>query len=127
MLNYLAIATGGALGAVLRSFVYGRFAASGNAQFFALPTLVVNILGSVLIGIGWYCLVEKAMLPPVWKSLAITGFLGALTTFSTFSMDAFRLIQSDQLLAALSYLLVSVVTGLVGTWAGYQGIKWLLF
>ncbi len=74
MINYLAVAMGGALGALLRSFIYGRFAVSGNSHLYPLPTLTVNVLGSVLIGIGWYCLVEKAMLPPVWKNLAITGF-----------------------------------------------------
>ncbi len=126
MLNYLAIAIGGALGALLRSVVYTHFAESGDAHLFPLPTLTVNILGSVLIGIGWYCLVEKAMLPPIWKNLAITGFLGALTTFSTFSLDTFRLIQSDQLMAAMFYILASVLVCLLGTWGGYQAIKWVL-
>ena len=126
MINYLVIAAGGALGALLRSFVYQLFAASRNAHLFPLPTLTVNITGSVLIGIGWYCLVEKAMLPPVWKNFAITGMLGALTTFSTFSLDAFRLIQNDQPLQALAYILTSVLVCLAGTWAGYQGIRLLI-
>ncbi|WP_263079401.1 fluoride efflux transporter CrcB [Endozoicomonas sp. Mp262] len=126
MINYLAVAMGGALGALLRSFIYGRFAVSGNSHLYPLPTLTVNVLGSVLIGIGWYCLVEKAMLPPVWKNLAITGFLGALTTFSTFSLDSFRLIQSNHLPEAVVYIVISVIICLVGTWAGYQGVRWLL-
>ena len=126
MLNYIAVASGGALGALLRSFVYGRFACSENAHLFALPTLTVNIIGSVLIGIGWYCLVEQSMLPPVWKNFAITGFLGALTTFSTFSLDTFRLLQSDQIATALAYMLASVIICLLGTWLGYQGVKWLI-
>ena len=123
MLNYLAIAAGGALGALLRSFVYQLFADSRNAHLFPLPTLAVNVIGSTLIGIGWYCLVEKAMLPPIWKNFAITGMLGALTTFSTFSLDAFRLIQNDQPLEALAYILTSVLVCLLGTWVGYQGIR----
>ncbi|MGY0219034.1 fluoride efflux transporter CrcB [Endozoicomonadaceae bacterium StTr2] len=123
MLNYLAVALGGALGALIRVRVYELFAESRNAHLFPLPTLTVNIIGSILIGIGWYCLVEKSMLPPVWKSFAITGMLGALTTFSTFSLDAFRLLQSDQPVEAVVYILASVLICLLGTWAGYQGIR----
>ncbi|OED44253.1 hypothetical protein ACH42_08135 [Endozoicomonas sp. (ex Bugula neritina AB1)] len=123
MLNYLAIAAGGALGALLRSFIYEAVAQSRNAHLYPLATLTVNILGSVLIGIGWYCLVEKTMLSPIWKNFAITGMLGALTTFSTFSLDSFRLIQNNQLLEALAYILLSVMVCLSGTWVGYQGIR----
>lgn len=126
MYHYLIIAAGGALGATLRALVYQLFAESRNAQLFTLPTMTVNVVGSVLIGIGWYCLVEKAMLPPAWKNFAITGMLGALTTFSTFSLDAFRLIQSDRLPEAIAYILASVLVCLLGTWAGYQGVRMML-
>ena len=126
MLNYLVIAAGGALGALLRSFVYQRFAESRNAHLFPIPTMVVNIIGSILIGIGWYCLVEKSMLPPVWKNFAITGLLGALTTFSTFSLDAFRLLQNDQPVQAVVYILSSVLICLFGTWVGYQSVRLLV-
>ena len=126
MLNYLMVAAGGAFGALLRSFVYQLFAENRNAHLFPLPTLMVNVVGSVLIGIGWYCLVEKAMLPPVWKNFAITGILGALTTFSTFSLDAFRLFQNSQSMEAIAYILMSVVSCIAGTWAGYQGIRLII-
>ena len=126
MLNYFVIAAGGACGALLRSLVYQFCADSRQAHLFSLPTFIVNVVGSVLIGIGWYCLVEKAMLPPLWKSFAITGMLGALTTFSTFSLDAFRLIQNDQPLEALIYVLASVLVCLTGTWIGYQSVRVLV-
>ena len=126
MLNYIAVATGGALGALLRSVIYEHFAASDNAHLFALPTLTVNIMGSIIIGIGWFCLVEHSMLPPVWKNLAVTGFLGAFTTFSTFSLDSFRLLQSEQWLEAVAYIVTSVLLCLAGTWLGYQGAKWFV-
>ena len=126
MLNYIAVAFGGALGALIRTCAYEWFAETRNAHLFPLPTLTVNVIGSILIGIGWYCLVEKTMLPPVWKNFAITGMLGALTTFSTFSLDAFRLIQADRPLEAVVYILSSVLLCLLGTWAGYQGIRLVL-
>ncbi|WP_422459060.1 fluoride efflux transporter CrcB [Endozoicomonas sp. ALB115] len=126
LLNYLAVAAGGALGALARSLVYEWYAKSGNDQLFPLPTLTVNIIGSFLIGIGWYCLVEKSLLPAIWKDFATVGFLGALTTFSTFSLDIFRLFQADRLVEAIVYMLASVTLCLVGTWLGYQGIRVIL-
>ncbi|USE33809.1 fluoride efflux transporter CrcB [Endozoicomonas sp. SCSIO W0465] len=126
MLNYLSVAAGGALGALARSLIYEWYAKSGNEQLFPLPTITVNIIGSLLIGITWYCLAEKSLLPPVWRDFTTVGFLGALTTFSTFSLDVFRLFQSDRLVEAIAYVLVSVILCLVGTWLGYQGIRVIL-
>ncbi|WP_257264101.1 fluoride efflux transporter CrcB [Endozoicomonas sp. ONNA2] len=126
LLNYLAVAGGGALGALARSLVYEWYAKSGHDQWFPLPTLTVNIIGSFLLGIGWYCLVENSLLPPIWKDFATVGLLGALTTFSTFSLDIFRLVQSDRLVEAIVYMLASVILSLVGTWLGYQGIRAIL-
>ena len=123
ILNYLAIACGGALGALTRSFVYEWF---GNNRWYPLPTLAVNIVGSFLMGIAWYCLVEKSLLPPVWKDIISVGFLGALTTFSTFSLDIFRLLQSNRLVEALAYMLVSVTACVLATMLGYRGISALL-
>lgn len=126
ILNYLAIAFGGALGALTRSFVYECFAQSGNDRLYPLPTLAVNIAGSFLMGIAWYCLVEKSLLPPLWKDIISVGFLGALTTFSTFSLDIFRLLQSDRVAEALAYMLVSVTACVLATSLGYRGINAIL-
>ena len=126
ILNYLAIACGGALGALTRSLVYEWFAQSGHNRWYPLPTLAVNIVGSFLMGIAWYCLVEKSLLPPLWKDIISVGFLGALTTFSTFSLDIFRLLQSNRLVEALAYMLVSVTACVLATMLGYRGINALL-
>ena len=123
ILNYLAIACGGALGALTRSFVYEWF---GSNRWYPLPTLAVNIVGSLLMGIAWYCLVEKSLLSPLWKDIVSVGFLGALTTFSTFSLDIFRLLQSNRLIEALAYMLVSVTACVLATMLGYRGINVLL-
>ena len=126
ILNYLAVAAGGAFGALTRSLVYQWYAQSGNDKLFPLPTLTVNVVGSFLMGIGWYCLVEKSLLPPIWKDFATAGFLGALTTFSTFSLDIFRLLQSDRFIEAIAYTLASVGMCLIATWLGYQGVAMVL-
>ena len=123
MLNYLAVAFGGAIGALTRSLVYEWFAKSGNDRLYPLPTLTVNVVGSFLMGIAWYCLVEKSLLPPLWKDIISVGFLGALTTFSTFSLDVFRLFQSDRFAEALAYMLASVLLCVLATSLGYRSVS----
>ena len=124
LLSYLAVAGGGAIGALTRSLVYQWYATHHHP--FPWPTLTVNLLGSLLMGVVWYCLVVKSMLPPVYREFAAVGFLGAFTTFSTFSLDFFRLLESDRIVESVAYLLVSVILCLLGTWVGYKGIKCIL-
>ena len=83
MLNsILAISAGAALGAVMR-WLLGL---SLNALFPTIPpgTLVANLLGAYLIGIALALFAQHPALAPEWRLLLITGFLGSLTTFSTF-------------------------------------------
>ncbi|MGI9281039.1 MAG: fluoride efflux transporter CrcB [Endozoicomonas sp.] len=124
--HWIAVAAGGALGAILRAFIYELFVLTRNPHLHHYPTLTVNLVGSIIMGGCWYLVVEKAMLPPTWKIFVMTGFLGALTTFSTFSLDLMRLLHSDQFLTALVYGVSSVLVCLLGTWLGYQGIRWAL-
>lgn len=118
MWNYLAVAAGGAVGALLRSFVYLTFARYANPTSFMLPTLTVNVVGSFVLGVSWYFLVVKAMLPPLWKDFVTVGFLGALTTFSTFSLDIFRLYESDRAIEATAYMVGSVLSCVLATGLG---------
>ena len=108
MLNWIAVAFGGALGAMAR---YGLstllFDAASNK--FPYATLTANVLGSLAVGIVYVVIVEKAMLPPEMRSLLTVGFLGAFTTFSTFSLDALGLWQNGHLALALAYVLGTVV------------------
>ena len=108
MLNWIAVAFGGALGAMAR---YGLstllFDAASNK--FPYATLTANVLGSLAVGIVYVVIVEKAMLPPEMRSLLMVGFLGAFTTFSTFSLDALGLWQNGHLGLALAYALGTVV------------------
>ncbi|MCX4029003.1 fluoride efflux transporter CrcB [Endozoicomonas sp. SM1973] len=121
----ISVACGGALGAIARFLVYWGYQQLGG-KFFPLPTLVVNVLGSFFIGIAYFILVERLQLQPAWRNGLIVGFLGAFTTFSTFSLDAFRVIQNGEPWIALSYMVGSVVLCLLATWLGLVAAQSLL-
>ena len=107
-MNWIAVAIGGALGAMARYGV-STLVFDASCQRFPYATLSVNVLGSFLIGILFVLIVEKGLLPPEMRSILMVGFLGAFTTFSTFSLDALGLWQNGHLLLALVYALGTVV------------------
>jgi len=105
-MHWIAVAIGGALGAM------GRYAMSTwvfqiNHKF-PWATLTVNVLGSFVMGILFVVIVERGALSMEMRSLLMIGFLGAFTTFSTFSLDALGLWQNGHLFLALLYVLASV-------------------
>lgn len=125
MNTYFAIALGGALGAMSRYWLSGaveRF----NGSFFPLGTFAVNLLGSFLIGMLFIVFAEKLELAEQWKPLIVTGFIGAMTTFSTFSLDVLLLFQQGHYNTALFYILSSVVLCLFAAFAGMQFTRVLL-
>lgn len=119
MNTYIAIAFGGAFGAVSRFWLHTavqRF----NGSSFPLGTFAVNLLGSFLIGVFFVVLAEKAQLSDSWRPLIVVGFLGAMTTFSTFSLDALLLFEQGNYNTALFYILSSVTLCLLAAFAGMQ-------
>jgi len=103
-----AIAVGGALGAL------SRFWATNLANIifgteFPYGILIVNITGSFAIGIVFILLIERALLPTFWGAGLVVGFLGAFTTFSTFSLQALGLLESGRLFAGAIYIAGSVI------------------
>jgi len=117
--TYIAIAFGGALGAVSRYWLHSvvqRFNDSG----FPLGTFAVNVLGSLLIGIFFVLLAEKAQIAEQWRPVIVVGFLGGLTTFSTFSLDALLLFEQGHYNTALFYIISSVALCLIAAFAGMQ-------
>ncbi|MRI34427.1 fluoride efflux transporter CrcB [Endozoicomonas sp. OPT23] len=123
--HWIAVAAGGATGALLRAATYELFALTRNPNLHYIPTLAVNVVGSLIMGICFFLLMEKSQLPDVWRIFIMTGLLGALTTFSTFSLDLLRLLQSERMMEALAYGAGSVVICLLGTCLGYYGAKLL--
>lgn len=116
MLQYLLIATGGALGAMARHWVYNAGPFPGQKSVFA--TLVVNVVGSLLIGVMYVLVTERMQLAPEWRSLVSVGFLGALTTYSTYSLDALQLLQQGAFVNALLYLFGTMLFCLLAAYAG---------
>ncbi len=114
MIYSVAIAVGGALGALSRYWLVSLMGASR----FPWGTFTVNVLGSCLIGVLYVLISEKAILSEQWRSLLVIGYLGAFTTFSSFSLDALLLLQEGRLLQAALYVLGSVALCLAGAWLG---------
>jgi len=114
---YLAVAIGGAIGAVARYWISG-FVQSQNSSVMPLGTLTVNVFGSLLIGILFVVITEKSLLSETYRQVLIVGLLGAMTTFSTFSLDALLLFQEGHYNTALFYILGSVISCLLAAYAG---------
>jgi CrcB protein len=125
MTYYLAIALGGAAGALCRYWLTS-VAEHHNNTMFPLGTFVVNLIGSLLIGVLFVVVTEKIQLAAYLRPLLMIGFLGALTTFSTFSLDALLLIQQGYLATATAYILASVVTCIIAAWAGMSLVRLLI-
>ncbi len=116
MTNLLAVAAGGALGAVLRYLVVS--AASAPGWSFPYGTLIVNVAGSLALGLlAGYWVAAGQPVPSV-RLFFQTGMLGAFTTFSAFSLDTMILWQNGQALPALANALLNVLLCLMAVGSG---------
>lgn len=104
----LFIALGGATGAVSRYLLSSWAHALWEGKW-PVGTLLVNMLGSFCIGVV-FVLIERQVLHPDWRSVLMVGFLGAFTTFSTFSLESIALIENGHTAHALGYMAFSVVS-----------------
>ncbi|MEZ5524073.1 MAG: fluoride efflux transporter CrcB [Pseudomonadales bacterium] len=117
MNQVIAVAVGGALGALSRYWMVGLVSRL-LARNFPYGTLTVNVIGSFLIGIGYIVIVEKLHVASEWHAVLMVGFVGAFTTFSTFSLETVSLLQEGRFTAALIYIFSSVLVCLLATAAG---------
>ncbi|CAA0118956.1 Putative fluoride ion transporter CrcB [Halioglobus japonicus] len=104
----LFIALGGATGAVSR-YLLATWLHSLWEGRFPIGTLAVNVLGSFTIGVVYVLLVEKQFMHANWQGVLMVGFLGAFTTFSTFSLETITLFEGGHLAQAAGYMIGSAV------------------
>ena len=120
-MNALAVAIGAAIGALIR----WSLGLALNAIWPALPlgTLIANWLGAYLIGVLAALMTLGAELSEPMRLLLITGLLGGLTTFSTFSIESVNLLQRQLYLLALWHVSLHVLGSLLLTFAGYASVQ----
>jgi CrcB protein len=115
------IAVGSTLGAWLR---WGLSAwLNPRLPHLPLGTLASNLIGGYLVGVAVAYFAANTWLAPEWRLLAITGFLGGLTTFSTFSSEVVQLLQGDRLAAAALLALVHLFGSLLLTALGFASYR----
>ena len=115
----MAIAFGGAAGAVSRHYL-ANWIMNLTSSDFPYGILVANILGSLLMGVLVTLFALKIQVSPEMKALLTVGFLGAFTTFSTYSMQTVMLVERGAYMDAALYMAGSVVLGIAGFVAGMQ-------
>ncbi len=113
----IAIAAGGAVGAVL-SFVVSNGVYRILGRDFPYGTLAVNVLGSLLMGFLFIIFIERELGMTEWRSAILIGLLGAFTSFSTFSMETMALLEAGDVTKAMLNILLSVLLCLLATWVG---------
>ncbi len=116
--NLFIVGLGGGIGSII------RYAASLliNSKLFPYATLAVNITGSFIIGLVFALTIKEAGFSNNWKLFLATGICGGFTTFSAFSLENMGLLQNGRIGMAGTYILLSVILGILATFLGY----WLI-
>lgn len=118
----LLVGLGGFLGTILRVGAgswLGKYTAGG----FPLGTLVINLAGSLAIGYIYGYFEKEGIASTQWKLILTAGFCGGFTTFSAFSIENLQMLRDGQYLLAIFYIFISVLLGLLLTYAGLSWAK----
>ena len=122
MINLLVIAIGGALGAMAR-YATGLAASNLLPATFPFATLIVNVTGSFIIGCAYPLIAQASGAKTLYHGLILVGFLGAFTTFSTFSLDTLQLLETGQGIRAVMNVLSNLVLCLAACWLGLTLVR----
>jgi CrcB protein len=117
MSQVIAIAVGGALGSVMR-YGLSTWVHSFAGRGFPYGTLAVNVLGCLAMGVLFVLLVERMGASAVWRAGLLIGVLGGFTTFSTFSIETFNLIEQGAMTKAAGNIVASLILCIGATWLG---------
>lgn len=122
LLTIVAVASGGAIGATLR-LVLSTHITKYYPHSIPLGTLGVNLLGSLLVGIFFAYFHLYSHLSVTLKAFLITGLLGALTTYSTFAIESFFLLESGHYVQAFATMALNLFGTILFAGIGYLGIR----
>ena len=111
------IGLGGALGAMLR-FVLGNSLTKVLGGNWPYGTFVINLAGCFLMGVLMTIIVERGLLPPIWRMFLCVGLLGGFTTFSSFGFEGFTLLVEGRLVESIFYIGGSLICGLLAVTMG---------
>jgi fluoride exporter len=123
LLQALAICVAACLGALMR---WGMQLWLNPGGWLPWGTLAVNLIGGLLVGIAIATFDAFADLSPAWRPAVITGFLGALTTFSSFSAEVVGMLMAGRVDMALASIGLHLGGSLLMTWVGLRGAQMLL-
>lgn len=122
--KFLAIISGASVGALIRWGLGNLF--MQTLSWMALGTLLANWLGALLIGIAAIFFETYSGVPPYWKLMFVTGFLGSLTTFSGFSLELVSMLQEERYWVAIATCLLHVLGSLIFTVLGMNIVQWFV-
>lgn len=117
MTNLLYIALGGALGAVSRYLLSG-WVSGATGKLFPFGTLLVNVIGCFFLGVVAHVAQTTTLIPKSLNTAVTIGFLGALTTFSTFGYETLKQIEDGAWGGVLANIAANVIVGIAAVWAG---------
>lgn len=117
MINILLVGLGGGIGAITR-YLVSVWAAQKYGSEFPYGTLLVNLAGCLIIGLFMQLVTDRIIVNPYWRMLVTVGFLGGLTTFSSFSYETVKLVGDGEMALAFYNVAANTVLGLMATWVG---------
>ena len=117
-MDLVLIGLGGFAGAIARYVVDGLVSNQVTASAFPWGTFVVNLTGSFLIGVLTALVIDRAALPAGLRGPVLIGFIGAYTTFSTFMLESWRLVEAGSYGLAMLNLVGSMGLGIAAVFSG---------